>query len=143
MGNNGEVFTNDEGHNIPNPEGYATKSEMALTREILGDLAKIFPDRFLIKDNSVIPESYKLFKDNKKPIYQLKIDPNLTGSWLIPSHKEESSDTIGFWSQNTKLPLTEQIIYPPDYSLRPPKRPADIVFVNKDLKSMLEAKSVR
>ena len=140
MGNNGEVFTNDAGQSIPNPEGYATKSEIALTREIFGDLAKIFPERFITKDNTNVPESYKLFKDNKKPIYQLKIDPNLTGSWLVPSHKEESSDTIGFWPHTTKFPLTEQAIYPPDYSLRPPRRPTDLIFVNKDLKSMLESK---
>ena len=113
---------------------------MVLTREIMTELHKIFPDKFLIKDISVIPESYKLFQDNRKPIYQLKIDPNLTGSWLVPSHKEEPSDTIGFWHQNTKLPLTDQIIYPLDYGLKPPKRPADIIFVNNDLKNMLETK---
>merc|ERR1739842_34280 len=72
-------------------------------------------------------------------IYELKIDPILTGSWLVPSHKEESSDTIGFWPHTTKFP-SEQVIYPPEYSLRPPKRPTDLIFVNKDLKSMLEAK---
>ena len=140
LGNNGEVFTNDAGQAIPNPEGYATKTEIALTREIFGDIAKILPDRFITKDNTDVPESYKLFKDNRKPIYQLKVDPNLTGSWLVPSHKEESSDTIGFWPQATKFPLTEQTIYPPDYSLRPPRRPTDVIFVNKDLKNMLESK---
>ena len=30
LGNNGEVFTNDAGQAIPNPEGYATKTEIAL-----------------------------------------------------------------------------------------------------------------
>ena len=28
LGNNGEIFTNDEGQSIPNPEGYATTSEI-------------------------------------------------------------------------------------------------------------------
>ena len=42
MGNNGEIFTNDAGQSIPNPEGYATTSEITLTREIFGDLAHIF-----------------------------------------------------------------------------------------------------
>ena len=136
LGNNGDVFTNDAGQ----AEGYASKTETALTRDIFSDLAKILPNRFITKDNTEVPESYKLFKDNTKPIYQLKVDPNLTGSWLAPSHKEESSDTIGFWPQNTKFPLNEQTIYPPDYSLRPPRRPTDVIFVNKDLKNMLESK---
>ena len=75
LGNNGEIFTNDAGQSIPNPEGYATKSEIALTREIFGDLAHIFPERFITKDNTNVPESFKLFKDKKKPIYQVIIVP--------------------------------------------------------------------
>ena len=137
MGNNGEIFTNDAGQNVPNPEGYATMSEINLTRDIFSNLAQIFPDKFITKDNTDVPESFKLFKDKKRPIYQLKIDPNLRGSWLVPSHKEESF--IGFWPHTTKFP-SEQVIYPPEYNLRPPKRPTDLIFVNKDLKSMLEAK---
>ena len=35
---------------------------------------------------------------------------------------------------------SEQVIYPPEYNLRPPKRPTDLILVNKDLKSILEAK---
>ena len=77
MGNNGEIFTNDAGQSVPNPEGYATMSEINLTREIFSELALIFPERFITKDNTNVPESFKLFKDKKKPIYQLKIDPNL------------------------------------------------------------------
>ena len=74
MGNNGEIFTNDAGQSIPNPEGYATTSEITLTREIFGDLAHIFPERFITKDNTNVPESFKLFKDKKDypPEYNLR-----------------------------------------------------------------------
>ena len=49
MGNNGEIFTNDAGQSISYPEGYATTSEITLTREIFGDLAQFFPERFIPK----------------------------------------------------------------------------------------------
>ena len=68
MGNNGEIFTNDAGQNVPNPEGYATMSEINLTRDIFSNLAQFFPDKFITKDNTDVPESFKLFKDKKRPI---------------------------------------------------------------------------
>ena len=98
---------------------------------------EFFPESFSTKDESVIPQSYKLFDINKKPIYQLHIDPDLTGSWLIPTHKEESTDSCGFWSSDTKLPFANNATYPPE-SLRPPRRPTDIKIVNKNLRSMLD-----
>ena len=141
MGETEGYFTNEAGQNIPNPEGYATISEINLTRDIFSSLAQLFPDKFTTKDNTDVPESFKLFKNQRKTINLLKIDPNLKGSWLIPSHKEESSDTVGYWPPTTKFP-SEQVIYPPEYNLRPPKRPADLSIVNENLKSMLEAKVV-
>ena len=109
MGNNGEIFTNDAGQSIPNPEGYATTSEITLTREIFGDLAHNFPERFITKDNTNVPESFKLFKDKKKPIYQVIIVPILRGSGLVPSHKEESF--IDLWLTPHKF-LSVQVIIP-------------------------------
>ena len=99
MGETGGIFTNDAGQNVPNPEGYATMSEINLTREIFSELAQIFPERFITKDNTNIPESFKLFKDKKKPIYQVIIVPILRGSGLVPSHKEESF--IDLWPYTT------------------------------------------
>merc|ERR1739842_197352 len=113
--------------------------ETTLTREIFTQLFEFFPESFSTKDDSVIPESYKLFDINKKPIYQLHIDPDLTGSWMIPTHKEESTDSFGFWPSDTKLPFANNATYPPE-SLRPPRRPTDIKIVDKNLKSMLDPK---
>ena len=56
---------------------------------------------------------------------------------MIPTHKEESTDSCGFWSSDTKLPFANNATYPPE-SLRPPRRPTDIKIVNKNLRSMLD-----
>ena len=58
---------------------------------------------------------------------------------MIPTHKEESTDSFGFWPSDTKLPFANNATYPPE-SLRPPRRPTDIKIVDKDLKSMLDPK---
>ena len=58
---------------------------------------------------------------------------------MIPTHKEESTDSFGFWPSNTKLPFANNATYPPE-SLRPPRRPTDIKIVDKNLKSMLDPK---
>ena len=91
------------GQNVPNPEGYATMSKFNLTREIFNILAQVFPDKFTTKKITEVPESFKLFKDKKSPIYQLKIVPYFRGSGLVPPHKEES--IIGFWPYTTKIPF--------------------------------------
>ena len=58
---------------------------------------------------------------------------------MIPSHKEESTDSFGFWPSKIKLPFANNATYPPD-TLRPPRRPTDIKIVDKNLKSMLDPK---
>ena len=119
-----------------NPEGYASNIEIQQTREIFSDLSVLVPHRFTSKEIADLPESVKQFKD-LKIVKLLKIDPNLEGSWLIPSNKEESSDSYGYWDPKTRFP-SESSIYPPNYILKPPKRPSDLSIVNKDLKKLLE-----
>ena len=87
------------GQNVPNPEGYATMSKFNLTREIFNILAQVFQINLQPKKITEVPESFILFKDKKSPIYQLKIDPYLRGSGLVPSHKEESF--IDLWLYTT------------------------------------------
>ena len=116
-----------------------TKYEKTLTKGFFTQLFEFFPESFSSKDDSVIPDSYKLFDINKKPIYQLHINPDLSGSWMIPSHKEESTDSFGFWPSKIKLPFANNATYPPD-TLRPPRRPSDIKIVDPNLKSMLDPK---
>ena len=58
---------------------------------------------------------------------------------MTPTHKEESTDSCGFWHSKIKLPFVNCAIYPPD-TLRPPKRPTDIKIVDPNLKSMLDTK---
>ena len=58
---------------------------------------------------------------------------------MIPSHKEESTDSFGFWPSKIKLPFANNATYPPD-TLRPPRRPSDIKIVDPNLKSMLDPK---
>ena len=126
----------DNNNNTGNPEGYASNIEVQQTREIFSDLSVLVPHRFTSKEIADLPESVKQFKDQKN-IKLLKIDPNLEGSWMIPSNKEESSDSYGYWDPKTKFP-SESTIYPPHYILKPPKRPSDLSIVNKDLKKLLE-----
>ena len=63
------------GQNVPNPEGYATMSKFNLTREIFNILAQVFQINLQPKKITEVPERFKLFKDKKSPIYQLKIVP--------------------------------------------------------------------
>ena len=56
---------------------------------------------------------------------------------MNPTHKEESTDSCGFWESNLKLPFANNGAFPPK-TLRPPRRPTDIKIVNKDLKVMLD-----
>ena len=96
MGEAENYFTNEAGQSISNPEGFATVSEIQQTRDIFSSLAELFPNKFTSKDTTELPESFKQFKNHRKAINLLKIEPNLKGSWLIPSHKKESSDTVGY-----------------------------------------------
>ena len=73
---------------------------------------EFFPKSFSTKNVFVLPESYILFDINKKPIYQLHINPDLSGSWMIPFHKEESTDSFGFWPSKIKLPLLNMPLIP-------------------------------
>ena len=68
IGNNGDIFTNDAGQNVPNPEGYATMSKFNLTREIFSILAQVFPDKFITKENTDVPKDLN-FSKIKRDLY--------------------------------------------------------------------------
>ena len=58
---------------------------------------------------------------------------------MTPTHKEESTDSYGFWESKTKLPFANNGAFPPN-TLKPPKRPTDIKIIDPNLKRMLDIK---
>ena len=69
----------------------------------------------------------------------MNINPDLSDTWLNPTHKEESTDSCGFWESSLKLPFANNGAFPPK-TLRPPRRPTDLKITDPNLESMLDEK---
>ena len=69
----------------------------------------------------------------------MNINPDLSDTWLNPTHKEESTDSCGFWENGLKLPFANNGAFPPK-TRRPPRRPTDLKITDPNLESMLDEK---
>ena len=111
---------------------------------IFNELNSLFPNLFVTKENRSLwfdkfigdTQEGQPVASTSKPF--LKIDPNLSGSWLDPP--VSTPDTVGVWSQDVKLPISANSALPPlaPYSL--PNRFKEFVITDHELKLLMDAK---
>ena len=117
-------------------------SRPSMTRElneIMNNLSYMFPDRFSSDINESMPIAQRVFQC-KPSTPRLKLNPELSGSWLDPPKSDDSD--IGCWPKETKLPKGS-MPYTKGYKFRPPNRPDNIVITDPNLKKLLEAPKIK
>ena len=117
-------------------------SRPSMTRElneIMNNLSYMFPDRFSSDINESMPIAQRVFQC-KPSTPRLKLNPELSGSWLDPPKSVDSD--IGCWPKETKLPKGS-MPYTKGYKFRPPNRPDNIVITDPNLKKLLEAPKIK
>ena len=112
--------------------------------EIYNDLHALFPSLFITKENRTLWFDRFMGESQEgqtagtitKPV--LKIEPNLSGSWLDPP--TNTPDTVGIWAPHIRFPLPSSQTLPPlaPYSL--PRRIREVVFTDPELKLLLESR---
>ena len=79
------------------PDRTETKNKKQL--DLLKKLSKLMPDNFIfIKNNT------QRALDDTEASPKIKINPDLTGSWLVTPAPANDLDSCGLWPANTKFP---------------------------------------
>ena len=88
---------NDEDPQNSRPDRTETKNRKHL--ELLKKLSKILPDKFIFINSNTQRDL-----DDSEAFPKIKINLDLTGSWLVTPAPTNDLDTCGLWLANAKFP---------------------------------------
>ena len=91
-----EAEEDDDDDPHSRPDRTETKNRKHL--ELLKKLSKILPDKFIFINNT------QRDLDDSEASLKIKINPDLTGSWLVTPDPSNDLDSYGLWPASTKFP---------------------------------------
>ena len=123
-----EAEEDDDDPQIPHTDKSETKNKRQL--ELIKKLSNILPEKFLFVNSNTQRDL-----DNSESSPKIKINPDLTGSWLVTPDPLNDLDSCGLWPSNTKFPGTRNNQTPTFEQKVPGRLPA--AFEQNKLKNFI------